>query len=48
MSPHAATLAWFQVNQYVLFSLMLHMLELTIYHTRGEHANHYTTDAVRK
>ena len=29
-----------------VFGLTLSELEPTIYHTRGEHANHYTTDVV--
>jgi hypothetical protein len=28
------------------FGLTQSGLELTIYHTQGKHANHYTTDAV--
>jgi hypothetical protein len=31
-----------------VFGLIQPGLELTIYRTRGEHANHYTTDAVLK
>jgi hypothetical protein len=30
----------------LVFGLTGAELEPTIYHTRGEHANHYTTDAV--
>ena len=30
----------------ILFGLTRSRLEWTIYHTRGEHANQYTTDAV--
>ena len=33
-------------TNFVVFSLTRPGLELTIYRTRGEHANHYTTDAV--
>jgi hypothetical protein len=32
----------------IVFGLTRPGLEPTIYHTRGEHANHYTTDAVEK
>ena len=39
MSPHADTLSWFRVNQ---------SHEPMIYYIRGEHANHYTTDGVKK
>jgi hypothetical protein len=31
----------------IVFGLTRPRLELTIYRTRGEHANHYTTDAVQ-
>jgi hypothetical protein len=33
---------------FVVFGLTRLVLEPMIYHTRGEHANHYTTDAVTK
>ena len=39
MSPHLDTLSWFRARS---------GLESTIYHTRGEHANHYATDAVKQ
>ena len=32
-------------TNFIVFSLTRQRLELTIYRTRGEHANHYTTDA---
>jgi hypothetical protein len=32
--------------QFHIFALTCSGLESTIYHTQGEHANHYTTDAV--
>ena len=35
-------------NNFIVFGLTRSGLEPTIYHTRGEHTNHYTTDAVRK
>jgi hypothetical protein len=31
---------------FIVFSLTRLELEPSIYHTRGEHANHYTTDAI--
>jgi hypothetical protein len=31
---------------FILFGLTRPVLELTIYRTRGEHADHYVTDAV--
>jgi hypothetical protein len=31
---------------FIVFGLTRPVLEPTIYRTRGEHANHYTTDAV--
>jgi hypothetical protein len=33
-------------TSFIVFGLTRPGLEPTIYHTRGEHANHYTTDAV--
>jgi hypothetical protein len=33
---------------FIVFGLTRLVLEPMIYHTRGEHANHYTTDAVTK
>jgi hypothetical protein len=33
-------------TNFVVFDLTREEFELTIYRTRGEHANHYTTDAV--
>jgi hypothetical protein len=33
-------------TNFIVFSLTRSGLEPTIYHTRGEHANHYTIDAV--
>jgi hypothetical protein len=33
---------------FIVFGLTRSGLELTIYRTRGEHANHYVTDAVTK
>jgi hypothetical protein len=35
-------------NNFIVYGLIRPGLELTIYHTRGEHANHYTTDAVSR
>ena len=35
-------------TNFIVFGLTRPGLEPTIYHTRGEHANHYTTDAVTK
>ena len=32
---------------FLVFGLTQPGLKFTIYHTRGEHANHYTTDAVQ-
>ena len=34
-------------TNFIVFGLTLSGLEPTIYHIRGEHANHYTTDATR-
>ena len=34
-------------TNFIVFGLTLSGFESTIYHTRGEHANQYTTDAVR-
>ena len=31
----------------IVFGLNQSVLERTIYHTRGEHANHYTTDVAK-
>jgi hypothetical protein len=33
-------------TNFIVFGLILLGLEPTIYRTGGEHANHYTTDAV--
>ena len=33
-------------TNFIVFGLQLPGLEPTIYRTRGEHANHYATDAV--
>jgi len=33
-------------TDFIVFGLTRSELELTIYHTRGEHANNYTTDVV--
>ena len=33
-------------TNFIVFGLIRPVLEPTIYHTRGEHANHYATDAV--
>ena len=33
-------------TNFIVFGLQLPGLEPTIYHTQGEHANHYATDAV--
>ena len=33
-------------TNFIIFGLTRSGLELTIYRTQGEHANHYTTDAV--
>jgi hypothetical protein len=33
-------------TNFIVFGLTRPGLDPTIYHTRGEHANHYTTDAV--
>ena len=33
-------------TNFLIFGSPQSVLELTIYHTRGEHANHYSTDAV--
>ena len=33
-------------TNYIVFGLIRSGLESTIYHTRDEYANHYTTDAV--
>jgi hypothetical protein len=35
-------------TNFINFGLTQPGLELTIYRTRGEHANHYTTDVVFK
>jgi hypothetical protein len=36
-----------QISNFIVFGLTRQGLDPTIYRTRGEHANHYTTDAVR-
>ena len=42
-------LSWEVTNtNFIVFGLTRSELEPTIYPTRGEHANHYTTDAVGK
>jgi hypothetical protein len=56
MLLHLDTLFWFRDNQSLLLLLNNYQfyslwfdptgLEPTIYRTRGEHTNHYTTDAV--
>ena len=51
MSPHSDTLSWFRANKSLLFLLnAAYLAEKSqmpkIYHTWGEHADHYTTDAV--
>jgi hypothetical protein len=55
VSLHSNTLSLFQANCVVylipfflleIFGLTRPWLQPTIYHTRDEHANHYTTDAV--
>jgi hypothetical protein len=33
-------------TDFIVFGLIRLGLKPTIYHTQGEHANHYTTDAV--
>jgi len=33
-------------TNFIVFGLTRSRHESTIYHTRGEHTNHYTTDAV--
>jgi hypothetical protein len=33
-------------TNFIVFGLTQPWLEPTIYHTQGEHANHYTTDVV--
>jgi hypothetical protein len=33
-------------TNFIVFGLTRSGFEATIYHTRGEHANYYTTDAV--
>jgi hypothetical protein len=35
-------------TNYIVFSLTRLRIESTINHIRGEHANHYTTDAVHR
>ena len=50
MSTHSDTFSWFRANQSLLFVLYAACLAEnwfdTIYSTWGEHADHYTTDAV--
>ena len=49
MLLHSEILFWFRANQSLIFLLnaaCLSVLEPMIYHTQGEHANHYTTDAL--
>ena len=35
-------------TNFIVFGLTQAALEPTVYRTRGEHANHYTTDAVKR
>ena len=37
-----------KIQQFIVFGLTRSGVESTIYRTRGEHSNHYTTDAVRE
>jgi hypothetical protein len=50
MLPHKDTLSWFRANQSLLSILNAAFEDRThiyhIYHTRGEHTNHYATDVV--
>jgi hypothetical protein len=39
-------LRWGNKYKFIVFGLTWSVIEPTIYHTLGEHANHYTTDAV--
>jgi hypothetical protein len=45
LSPECYVLSG-EATHIMVFGLILMGLEHTIYHTRGEHANHYTIDAV--
>ena len=45
--PYSCVLSGEATNtNFIVFGLTRPGVEPTIYHTRGEHANHYTTDAV--
>ena len=47
LSPYCCTLRGEATNtNFIVFSLTRSGLEPTFYHTWGEHANHYTTNAV--
>jgi len=51
IAPHLETLSVFLLlnnatNTVIVIGLMQPELVTTIYHTRGEHPNHYTTDVV--
>jgi len=35
-------------TNFIVYGLTQPALETTTYHTRGEHANHYATDAIYK
>ena len=49
LTPYSCELSREATNtNLILFGFTRSVLELTIYRTRGEHANHYTTDAVKK
>jgi hypothetical protein len=49
LSPLCCVLSGEATNgNLIVFGLTPSVLEPTIYHTQGEHANHYTTDAVEK
>jgi len=47
LSPYCCVCSWEATNtNFIVFGLTRSRLETTIYRTRGEHANHYATDAV--
>jgi hypothetical protein len=47
LSPKCCMLSGEATNtNFIVFILTRSRLEPTIYHTRGQHANHYTTDVV--
>ena len=46
-SPNAACVSEKQQNNYIVFGLIPSGLEPTIYHPRGQNADHYTTTDVR-